>query len=65
MSNTFFSPNVSDGRAVKEEDSLEVLNVKDGDRLYYKDLGMGCFSMLITCLGLEIIVKTFVMCTFT
>lgn len=27
------------GRAVKEEDSLEVLNVKDGDRLYYKDLG--------------------------
>ena len=30
---------------MKEEDSLEVLNVKDGDRLYYKDLGMGCFTM--------------------
>ena len=50
---------------MKEEDSLEVLNVKDGDRLYYKDLGMGCFTILITCLGLEIIVKTFLMCTFT
>ena len=40
---------------MKEEDSLEVLNVKDGDRLYYKDLGMGCFTILITCLGLEVI----------
>lgn len=27
------------GRAVKEEDTLEGLNVKDGSKLYYKDLG--------------------------
>ena len=40
----FLIPNISDGRAVKEEDTLEGLNVKDGSKLYYKDLGMESFQ---------------------